>query len=208
MLLLQKSTAVVIHVGPIVDATDFVTVETAISLSSGTAELYTAGATAAVQIHSNTWAHITGGVYRLTLTTANTAVVGPLMINIHASGMVPIQVRAQVLEETAYAALMSGTAIPANITQLNSNATAAANHASAAIGITTLTIQTTATTTSIPTNLTQTDNNFFVGRTLVITSGTLTGQAATITAYNGTTKYLTVGALTAAPGTGVTAVIV
>lgn len=208
MLFLKKSTQVVVHVGPLVDATDMVTVETAISLSSGTAELYTAGATAAVAIHGNTWAHINGGVYRLTLTATDTGTAGPLLIHIHAAGMVPFALRGQVLDATVYDGLMTGTAIASNVVQLNSDAAAGANLAASAVGITTLTIQSGATTSQIPTNLTQTSNNFFAGRTLVITSGPLAGQAATISAYNGTTKYLTVSALTGTPGAGVSAVIV
>ncbi|CAB4144026.1 hypothetical protein UFOVP469_7 [uncultured Caudovirales phage] len=207
-MLLKKSTEVVVHIGPLVDATDMVTVETALTLGSGYAELYTAGATSATAIHANTWAHISGGVYRLTLTSSNTSIVGPLLIHIHPVGAVPIVLRADVLGDTAFNTLTTGSALAANVTQINSDATAAANLASSALGIQTLTVQTGATTTSIPTNLTQTDNNFFAGRTLVITSGTLKGQATTISAYNGTTKYLTVAALTEAPGTAITAVIV
>lgn len=208
MQMLRKSTQTVVHIGPLVDATDHSTVETAMTIGTGTAELYQAGATSATDIGANTWAHISGGVYRLTLTVANLSVVGPMMINIHPAGAEPFQFRGTVLEETAYDALTTGSPIAADTQRLNGDATAAANLAESASGITVLEIQAAATTTSIPTNLTETDNNFYAGRTLVITSGAMQGQAATITAYNGTTKTLTVAALTSTPGAGTSAAIV
>lgn len=50
-------------------------------------------------------------------------------------------------------------------------------------------------------------DDFYNGRVLVFTSGALAGQATSISDYNGTTKTLTVVALTGAPASGVTAVI-
>lgn len=207
MLLLKQSTQTVVQFGPIL-GTDFLTVQTGVSLSSGTAELYKAGGTSAVQIHGNTWAHINGGIYALTLTASNLDTVGPLLIHIHAGSTQPQSVQACVLPATTYDALIGGGALPADVTKINGSANAGANISQAALGQVLLTIQSGATTTSIPTNLTQTANNFYVGRTLIITSGLTQGEAGTITAYNGTTKVLTVNALTSAPGALVTAVIV
>lgn len=64
-----------------------------------------------------------------------------------------------------------------------------------------------ATTTSFVTALTSTMNDQYKGRIIIFTSGALTGQATDITAYNGTTKAVTVTALTAAPANGVTFVM-
>ena len=51
-------------------------------------------------------------------------------------------------------------------------------------------------------------DDFYNGRVLVFTSGTLSGQATSISDYTGSTKTLTVVALTAGPIAAVTAVIV
>ena len=64
------------------------------------------------------------------------------------------------------------------------------------------------TTTLIPTNLANPLNNSYVGRTILFTSGVLTGTAAGITIYNGTTNVLTVTPLPTAPSPGDTFIIV
>jgi hypothetical protein len=206
-LFLKQSTSTIITFGPIL-GTDFLTPATSVTLSSGTAEIFKSGATSAVQIHGNTWAHVTGGIYRLTLTASNLDTVGPMMIYIHAGSTQPRSVQALVLPVATYDAIVGGGSLPADVLKINGSANSAANLGASALGAVMLTIQSGATTTSIPTNLTATDNNFYAGRTLVITSGALLGQATTITSYNGTTKALTVAAMTAAPGASVTAVIV
>lgn len=55
------------------------------------------------------------------------------------------------------------------------------------------------TTTNIVTDLSETTNDHFNGRTITFTGGALYGQSTDITAYNGTTGALTVTALTEAP---------
>ena len=56
-----------------------------------------------------------------------------------------------------------------------------------------------ASTTSFVTDLTEATDDHYIGRSIIFTSGALDGQATTITDYNGTTKALTVTALTEAP---------
>lgn len=56
-----------------------------------------------------------------------------------------------------------------------------------------------ASNTAFVTDLTETTNDHYVGRTVIFTSGALLGQASTIAGYDGTTKTLTVTALTEAP---------
>ena len=51
-------------------------------------------------------------------------------------------------------------------------------------------------------------NDFYTGRVLIFTSGALAGQATSISTYTGSTKTLTVVALTSGPSAAVTAVIV
>lgn len=60
----------------------------------------------------------------------------------------------------------------------------------------------TPTTTVIDTDLTEATNDHYVGRIITFTTGNVAGQSTDITAYNGTTKELTVTALTDAPSAG------
>lgn len=57
--------------------------------------------------------------------------------------------------------------------------------------------------TSFLTNRTETDNDHWKDALLTFTTGDLTGQVKKVSAYNGTTKIITVsGAFTGAPATG------
>ncbi len=56
-----------------------------------------------------------------------------------------------------------------------------------------------ATTTGFVTDLTEATDDHYNGRLLIFTSGNLLGQSRYITDYNGTTKGVTVEALTEAP---------
>ena len=59
-----------------------------------------------------------------------------------------------------------------------------------------------ATTTSFVTDLTETTDDHYIGLTIKFTTGNLAGQGTDITDYNGTTKAVTVTALTEAPANG------
>ncbi len=57
-------------------------------------------------------------------------------------------------------------------------------------------------TTQIPTDLSSSANNLYVGRLIIFTSGALMQEVSTITAYNGVSKVLSFNALTSVPSTG------
>lgn len=83
------------------------------------------------------------------------------------------------------------------------SATAATNAARGFQGLVLGTAVTgTLTATEFTTNLAEETNDHYNGRTLTFTSGALAGQMTTITDYNGTTKAVTVAAMTEAPGNG------
>jgi hypothetical protein len=63
-------------------------------------------------------------------------------------------------------------------------------------------------TTGIEGGVPSATNDFYNGRVIIFITGTLAGQATDITDYVGSTKTLTVTALTSAPSSGDTAVIV
>lgn len=208
MRVLQYATQSIVNVGPFVDATDAVTPETALTLSAGVAELYSPGAVATIDVSGRTWAHIAYGMYRITLTAADLTYTGSMVLHIHPAGARPVAIELLTVVGDTFNGWMIGSAIPADVEKINGDTTAAAKLGASALGLTQLTVQTGSSTTQVLTNLTESVNNHFSGRTLVFTSGTLAGQATTITAYNGTTKTLTVAALTSAPAAAVTAVIV
>lgn len=60
------------------------------------------------------------------------------------------------------------------------------------------------TATTFKTDLTSTNNNHWNDVFIEITSGTLSGQAKKITAYDGTTKFVTTAGFTGTPAAGVT----
>jgi hypothetical protein len=83
------------------------------------------------------------------------------------------------------------------------SATAATNAARGFQGLVLATAVTgTLTATAFTTSLTEATNDHYNGRTLTFTSGNLAGQMTTITDYNGTTKVVTVTAMTEAPANG------
>ena len=208
MRFLKISTSVIVQVGPFVDATDAVTAETALTPSSTNVRLYKAGGTTAVDIYDATWTHIGLGMYRVTLTTSHTDTAGPLMIVAQISDARPVVHEFMVLPATTYDMMVSGTALPANMTQLVGNSTAATLMVFGALGLKNFTVGSGSTTTTVETDLTEATNDHWNGRSIVFISGSLAGQAATISDYNGTTKAITVAALTSAPIAGDIAVIV
>jgi len=206
---IKQSTAVVLTLGPFVDATDGYTAETALSPSATNVRLYKAGATASVDISAATWTHIENGIYRVTLTTSHTDTAGPMLIVAAISGARQVSHELNVLAATAYDALVSGTQIPADVTKIGGNATAAVLATFTALGAKNFTVGSGSTTTRIATDLTESASSHWVGRSIVfISAASLAGQAASITGYNGSTKELTVSALTAAPTAGDIVVIV
>jgi hypothetical protein len=208
MRFLQQSTSVIVTLGPFVDATDGFTAETALSPSATNVQIYKAGATAAVDIYNATWTHIGLGVYRVTLTASHTDTCGPLHLMAHISGARPVIADFHVAPATTYAMLVSGSALPADLTAIVGNGTAATLMAFPALTIQNFTVGSGSTTTRIATDLTENVSDHWNGRTVIFFTGTLAKQACTISDYNGSTKELTVSQLTTAPAAGDTAVIV
>ena len=207
-LILLQSTQIAIPVGPFGDATDGFTPEEALTLSATRANLYKPVSVVPTALEARTWSHVEKGIYSLTLTTGDTDTPGSAIISFAIAAARPLLVPLLILPASIKNALLTGTQFPADVTKINGSATAAANLGLSGLAIVGLTVSTSSTTTVVTTHLTASVNNFYVGRTLVFPSGAQAGQATTITAYNGTTKALTVGALTSAPASSDTAVIV
>lgn len=97
----------------------------------------------------------------------------------------------------------------ANLFAVNSNVVAASNLGLAAGSeVQGAAVSGTLSVTQMSSNLTNTLNNAYLGRSIVWTSGLLTGVAAGITAYDGTTKILSFTAVPVAPTAADTFIIV
>lgn len=145
--ILKQSTQIKVRVGPFVDSTDAVTPETGVSLSAADqAELLKADGAATVDISGATWAAVTGadGWYDLTLTTSHTDTVGELVVVVQDSSVcLPVFARFQVVEEAIYDAMFATSAtglLPANVTQISGDSTAADNLEAALDGTGSVTI--------------------------------------------------------------------
>lgn len=90
--------------------------------------------------------------------------------------------------------------VTADATKISGSATAADNLERGAVALVLTAVNdASATTTSFVTDLTEVTDDHYNGRIITFTSGNLAGQATDITDYDGTTKTVTVTALTEAP---------
>lgn len=84
--------------------------------------------------------------------------------------------------------------IRVDVNTVDGNANAAANLSRAARAMVPFTVATGSTSTSLNTDLTEATNDHYKGRQVLFVTGALAGQFVDITAYNGTSKALTVTA--------------
>ena len=215
MHILKADTTVDIRVGPFVDATDGVTPETGITTltTADQAELLEHNGAATTDISGNTIAAVTGcdGWYDLTLTNTQLDTEGMVTVVIQdASVHLPVFKDFMVVNANVYDALYAAATtdyLQVDTVQISSDTTAADNLEEGATGLVLSSCTSGSTTTEIHTNLTEVTNDHYNGRIITFTSGALLGQSTDITDYDGTTKYLTVTALTEAPSNTDTFVI-
>jgi len=96
-------------------------------------------------------------------------------------------------------AVTAGGVVDADITAINGSATAAVQLALSANEIEDGQCEGTPTTTVIQTDLAETQDDIYIGRTIIFTSGNARGEASDITDYVGSTGTLTVTLLANAP---------
>ena len=212
MHFLKQSTSVKVVVGPFVDATDNVTPETGVTLGAADqAEILKHDATAVTDISSNTFAAITSGdgLYNLTLSTTDTNTLGMMRVYIaDASVCLPVTADFMVLPANIYDSFVGGTdTLEVDTIAISGDTTAADNLERGAEGLVLGAVSTGSSTTTVVTGLTEGTNDHYNGRTITFTSGSLAGQSASITDYDGTTKTLTVSTMTEAPSNTDTFVI-
>lgn len=227
MQLLKQNTATSVIMGAFVDATDGVTPETGVTLGAAdAAEIWKEGAPSVTDISGRTFTAITGadGLYELELSAADTATLGKLTIYVADTSVCrPVKQDYMVVPANYYNSMVLGTdklevdvaefdgtaaatfvnsntdAFEADIKRVSTSSSAADKLEASGLGIVNSTCASGSTDTSIATNLTETTDDHYNGRTIVFTSGALSGQAATISDYDGATNKLTVSSLTEAP---------
>ena len=167
---------------------------------------------------SNSWDTVTDadwGDYDIVLTEQGTAskwYVGDLPSALDLSKNYPITIFKRLTGSPLVTDLVVGHGNlgleQSNLVEINSAATFLLKFARAVDTIETGIVQSGATPTSIPTDLSETENDQFVDRMLILVDQALKRQSKEISAYNGSTKTLTVNQLTQAPSSGDIFVIV
>lgn len=199
----RQSTQTTLMLGPFVDATDGVTHETGVSLDSAS-DLFKAGSASAVDISGNTWAHVANGYYSLVLTSSNLDTCGPALMKFYAPGTYEgVVVTLVVHPPVVYDSLFAGTdTLEVDAVAISGDATAADNLEAGLEAVVEFTVQAASSTTVVTTNLSETTDDHYNGRSAYFRTGALAGQRADITDYSGSTKNLTVSTLTEAPQNG------
>jgi hypothetical protein len=133
------------------------------------------------------------------IATATTAIAGYIDTEVAAILAAVDTEVAAIKAKTDQLTFTVANKVDANATHLSGSSTAADNLEAGATGLVPSTCAAGSTTTSVVTNLTEATDDHYNGRVITFTSGALLGQSTNITDYNGTTKALTVTALTEAP---------
>jgi hypothetical protein len=123
----QSTASQSIAIGPFVDDTDGKTPETALSIENTDIKIMVNGGASANK-NSGGATHRVNGVYGITLDATDTATVGELFVSVVFAGALPAWVRCRVYEEAIFDAYYADGAtglLPANVTQISGDATAA-----------------------------------------------------------------------------------
>lgn len=111
MQFLRQSTASQeVIVGPFLDDTDGKTAETALSIANTDIKIWKTGTTTEADKNSGGGTHIAGGRYSVVLDATDSNTIGPMEINVHVSGALPVKLRCCVLDEAVYDVLFGTTA--------------------------------------------------------------------------------------------------
>lgn len=215
MKFMRQSTAITVKVGPFLSTTDAATASTGLTIAQADVTLFLNNG-AGAQKHSATSAtHDTGGVYGVPLDTTDTGTLGPLKLLINKSSALPVWDEWMVVPSNVYDSLVAGTgSLNVNVFQIGGVTQNATNFAAATSVMAIGTVDTTgfaATTTQLETSsITTAAAAHWVGRNIIFSTGTLTEQATTISAYTltGGRGHFTYTALTSAPANGDAFVIV
>jgi hypothetical protein len=179
MQFLRQSTASQeVLIGPFLDDTDGKTAETALTIANTDIKIWKTGGTTEASKNSGGGTHIAAGRYYAVLDATDTDTIGPLEINVHVTGALPVKKQCCVLDEAVFDALFGTVALATatNITAATGITLAGVTHTNAVIP----TVTTTGTATTVTNGVTVTTNNDKAGYSLTATTG-LGNQTSNIT---------------------------
>ena len=189
---LRANTAIDVVLGPFVDATDELTLETGVSfLSVDGAELLKHGSASPVDITGSTWAAVVGmdGYYNLSLTASNTDTEGQLTISVWDVSLCrPVRAVYRVLSEAAYDSLYEAKDTGYMQVEATSGSSPQLLQAT--------TIATLASQTSFTLTAGSADDDAYNGAIAIVTDQSTSTQKAvgTISDYTGSSKTVTLSA--------------
>lgn len=106
----QSTASQEILLGPFLDDTDGKTAETALTIANTDIKVWKTGGTTESNKNSGGATHIAGGRYYAVLDATDTNTIGPLEVNVHVSGALPVKAKCCVLDEAVYDVLFGTTA--------------------------------------------------------------------------------------------------
>ena len=109
MFLRQSTASQEVLLGPFLDDTDGKTAETGLTIANTDIKVWKSGGTTESSKNSGGATHIASGRYYAVLDATDTDTVGPLEINVHVSGALPVRRQFYVLEEAVYDALFAAS---------------------------------------------------------------------------------------------------
>jgi hypothetical protein len=98
----QSTASQEVLLGPFLDDTDGKTAETALSISNTDIKIWKTGGTTEASKNSGGATHIAAGRYYAVLDATDTDTIGPLEINVHVSGALPVKKICEVLDDAVY----------------------------------------------------------------------------------------------------------
>jgi hypothetical protein len=121
---LKQSTAIGIALGPFVDEVDGFTVDENLVITQAEVRLKKGAGNWAQKNESASSTHEENGWYEIQLDTTDTNTVGPLMVSVTESGVLPVWREFMVMPANTYDSLVGGTdVLQADVTQIDGNAT-------------------------------------------------------------------------------------
>lgn len=129
---LKQSTAGTIVLGPMVDAADGVTAETALTISQADVRLSKNGAAFAQINESTSASHMEAGYYAKLVDTTDTNTLGRLTVAVAESGALPIRQDYAILPANVWDSLFSNDLLQVDLTQI---AGAAVSTSTAQLGV-------------------------------------------------------------------------
>lgn len=109
IILKQSTASQEILLGPFLDDTDGKTAETGLTIANTDIKVWKAGGTTEASKNSGGATHIASGRYYAVLDATDTDTLGPMELNVHVSGALPVRRECLVVTAAAYDAMVGNT---------------------------------------------------------------------------------------------------